>query len=106
MLSAQIRALPSAGICPFCVRRTALPGVGVAPSSLRFRRGWRRRVPAFSDCGRLIFPLFTGLYHVYYAGSTFGANISIIGLATNATLDSTDPNYQWVDQVEVLVSNP
>jgi len=48
---------------------------------------------------------FNGLYHVYYAGSTFGSNTSVIGLATNTTLDSTDPNYLWVDQGEVLSSN-
>ncbi len=48
---------------------------------------------------------FNGLYHVYYAGSTFGSNTSVIGLATNTTLDNTDPKYQWVDQGEVLASN-
>jgi arabinan endo-1,5-alpha-L-arabinosidase len=48
---------------------------------------------------------FNDLYHVYYAGSTFGSNTSVIGLATNTTLDSTDPDYQWVDQGEVLASN-
>lgn len=48
---------------------------------------------------------FNGLYHVYYAGSTFGSNTSVIGLATNVTLDQTDPNYQWVDQGLVLSSN-
>ncbi|MGA7219966.1 MAG: arabinan endo-1,5-alpha-L-arabinosidase [Candidatus Sulfotelmatobacter sp.] len=47
---------------------------------------------------------FNGLYHVYYAGSTFASNTSVIGLATNATLDQTDPSYQWVDQGEVLGS--
>ena len=47
---------------------------------------------------------FNGLYHVYYAGSTFGSNTSVIGLATNTTLDQTDPSYQWVDQGEVLGS--
>lgn len=47
---------------------------------------------------------FNGLYHVYYAGSTFGSNTSVIGLATNVTLDQTDPNYLWVDQGEVLGS--
>ncbi len=47
---------------------------------------------------------FSGLYHVYYAGSTFGSNTSVIGLATTATLDQTDPDYQWVDQGEVLGS--
>jgi arabinan endo-1,5-alpha-L-arabinosidase len=48
---------------------------------------------------------FNGLYHIYYAGSTFGSNISVIGLVTNKTLDATDSvNYQWVDQGEVLSS--
>jgi arabinan endo-1,5-alpha-L-arabinosidase len=48
---------------------------------------------------------FSGLYHVYYAGSTFASNTSVIGLATNTTLDRTDPDYQWVDQGEVLESS-
>jgi len=47
---------------------------------------------------------FDGLYHVYYAGSTFGSNTSVIGLATNTTLDPSDPAYQWVDQGMVLES--
>ena len=47
---------------------------------------------------------FNGLYHVYYAGSTFGSNTSVIGLATNVTLDQSDPNYQWIDRGEVLES--
>src|SRR5580698_619670 len=47
---------------------------------------------------------FNGLYHVYYAASSFASNVSAIGLATNATLDPTDPNYQWVDQGEVFGS--
>ena len=49
---------------------------------------------------------FNGLYHVYYAGSTFGSNTSVIGLATNTTLDPSDPNYAWVNQGEVLQSGP
>src|SRR6266852_1132116 len=36
---------------------------------------------------------FNGLYHVYYAGSTFGSNTSAIGLVTNTTLDPSDPAY-------------
>ena len=47
---------------------------------------------------------FNGLYHVYYAGSLFGKNTSVIGLATNTTLDPADPAYQWVDQGLVLSS--
>jgi arabinan endo-1,5-alpha-L-arabinosidase len=40
---------------------------------------------------------FNGTYHLYYSASTFGSNVSAIGLATNTTLDSSDPNYRWVD---------
>ena len=47
---------------------------------------------------------FNGSYHLYYAVSTFGTNVSAIGLATNVTLDSSSPVYQWVDQGMVLQS--
>jgi arabinan endo-1,5-alpha-L-arabinosidase len=47
---------------------------------------------------------FNGLFHVYYAGSTFGSNTSVIGLATNTTLDSTKAGYAWVDQGMVVQS--
>ncbi len=36
-------------------------------------------------------------YLLYYAVSTFGKRVSAIGLATNPTLDPTDPKYQWTD---------
>jgi arabinan endo-1,5-alpha-L-arabinosidase len=49
---------------------------------------------------------FNGLYHVYYAGSTMYSQLSVIGLVTNVTLDPSDPNYQWVDQGEVIESDP
>jgi arabinan endo-1,5-alpha-L-arabinosidase len=48
---------------------------------------------------------FNSVYHVYYAASSFGSNVSAIGLVTNTTLDSTDPNYNWVDQGLVLQSS-
>ena len=38
-----------------------------------------------------------GKYYLYYAVSSFGSNQSVIGLATNATLDPTSPNYKWED---------
>ena len=47
---------------------------------------------------------FKGKYHLYYALSTFGSRNSAIGLATNPTLDSTDPKYSWTDQGMVLRS--
>jgi arabinan endo-1,5-alpha-L-arabinosidase len=48
---------------------------------------------------------FNGEYHVYYAGSRFASQVSFIGLATNTTLDKSDPNYKWVDRGPVMVSN-
>ncbi len=49
---------------------------------------------------------FNGLYHLYFAGSQFGTNTSVIGLATNVTLDMASPRYRWVDRGLVLGSTP
>lgn len=43
---------------------------------------------------------FNGQFHVYYAGSSFGSNDSVIGLATTATLQ----NPGWTDQGLVVQS--
>jgi arabinan endo-1,5-alpha-L-arabinosidase len=45
-----------------------------------------------------------GLYRLYYSVSTFGKQISAIGLVTSPTLDPTDPNYLWTDQGAVILS--
>jgi arabinan endo-1,5-alpha-L-arabinosidase len=47
---------------------------------------------------------FDGLYHLYYAGSSFGSNNSVIGLATTPTLDPASPRYRWTDRGMVLRS--
>jgi arabinan endo-1,5-alpha-L-arabinosidase len=47
-----------------------------------------------------------GTYYLYYAASLFGTNTSVIGLATNTTLDPSDPDYEWVDEGEVVRSRP
>lgn len=39
-----------------------------------------------------------GKYYLYYAASGFGVNNSVIGLATNMTLDPASPDYRWVDE--------
>ncbi len=46
-----------------------------------------------------------GTYYLYYAGSSFGSNTSVIGLATNQTLNPSASNYHWVDQGLVLQSH-
>jgi len=48
---------------------------------------------------------YGGLWHLYYAASTFGSNTSVIALATNRSLDPASPVYHWRDDGEVLSSN-
>ncbi|RNL86117.1 arabinan endo-1,5-alpha-L-arabinosidase [Halostreptopolyspora alba] len=46
-----------------------------------------------------------GTHYLYYAASTFGDNRSVIGLATNSTLDPDAPGYEWVDRGKVFESH-
>ena len=61
--------------------------------------------PGITDLWAPDISYFNGLYHLYYAGSIFATNTSVIGLATNTTLDPSDPAYAWVDQGLVLSSS-
>jgi arabinan endo-1,5-alpha-L-arabinosidase len=45
---------------------------------------------------------FGGQYHLYYSASSFGCNVSCIGHATRAALDSGS----WTDHGSVICSNP
>ncbi|GAB3422126.1 arabinan endo-1,5-alpha-L-arabinosidase [Flindersiella endophytica] len=63
-------------------------------------------VPGISNIWAPDVKYHDGTYYLYYSGSTFGSNRSVIGLATNTTLDPTDPAYRWVDQGEVWHSTP
>jgi arabinan endo-1,5-alpha-L-arabinosidase len=47
-----------------------------------------------------------GLYYLYYSVSAFGKNTSCIGVATNKTLHTDDPEYKWVDHGMVIQSIP
>ena len=46
--------------------------------------------------------LFNGRWYMYYAVSNFGRRRSAIGLATNATLDPSRPDYRWDDRGRVV----
>jgi arabinan endo-1,5-alpha-L-arabinosidase len=48
---------------------------------------------------------FNNLYHLYYSVSTFGSQVSAIGLATNPTLNPSDPNFAWTDHGPVIQSS-
>lgn len=45
-------------------------------------------------------------YYLYYSVSAFAKNTSAIGVTTNTTLDSKDPDYKWVDHGIVIQSVP
>ena len=47
-----------------------------------------------------------GRYWLYYSVSTFGSQRSVIGLATNTTLDASHPAYKWKDHGLVVESFP
>ncbi|MCB0092400.1 MAG: arabinan endo-1,5-alpha-L-arabinosidase, partial [Caldilineaceae bacterium] len=63
-------------------------------------------VPGVGDLWAPDISYFNGKWHLYYAGSTFGSNRSVIGLATNVTLDPQSPAYAWVDEGPVIASQP
>ncbi|UYN98499.1 MAG: arabinan endo-1,5-alpha-L-arabinosidase [Devosia sp.] len=47
-----------------------------------------------------------GVHYLYYSGSTFGLNNSVIGVMTNPALDAEDPTDGWADQGLVFRSRP
>ena len=68
---------------------------------------WTRDVnPNLGDIWAPDISFYNKQWHLYYAVSSFGSQDSAIGLATNATLDPNHPDYEWVDQGEVLRSRP
>ena len=68
---------------------------------------WTREInPDLVDIWAPDISYFNDRWHLYYPVSSFGSQNSAIGLATNLTLDPDHPDYQWVDQGEVLRSKP
>jgi arabinan endo-1,5-alpha-L-arabinosidase len=47
-----------------------------------------------------------GKYYLNYSGSSWGSNDSTIGLLSNVTLDPDHPDYEWVDEGEIVSSTP
>ncbi|WP_082161801.1 arabinan endo-1,5-alpha-L-arabinosidase [Rufibacter radiotolerans] len=67
-----------------------------------------KAVPGFKD-NHIWAPdisYYNGQYYLYYSISAFGKNTSAIGLATNVTLDPTDPKFKWVDHGKIIESVP
>jgi arabinan endo-1,5-alpha-L-arabinosidase len=78
-----------------------------SPCGQVFRKlpAWASAIPGVSDLWAPDISYFGGLYHLYFAASTAGSQTSIIGLATNTTLDPSDPTYQWIDSGPILTSH-
>jgi arabinan endo-1,5-alpha-L-arabinosidase len=66
------------------------------------RPAWlSQKVPGVSNLWAPDISYFGGSYHLYYSASTFGCNVSCIGHATRAALDSG----AWMDQGPIVCSN-
>lgn len=64
----------------------------------------RQQVPGVTNVWAPDISYFNGRWHLYYSLSTFGSNVSAIGLATNSTLDPQSPDYAWIDEGLVIAS--
>lgn len=64
----------------------------------------RAAVPGVAGLWAPDISFFNDRFHLYYSVSTFGSNVSAIGLVTNATLDSTSSAFGWRDEGMVLMS--
>jgi arabinan endo-1,5-alpha-L-arabinosidase len=62
-------------------------------------------IPGSTDFWAPDIAYYNGKYHLYYSVSTFGKNRSLIGLATNVTLDKEDEAFEWVDEGVVIESH-
>jgi arabinan endo-1,5-alpha-L-arabinosidase len=96
-------------------------GPGITSFTSKDLKTWTQADPVFAkapDWALAVAPGFNGhiwapditfhngIYYLYYSVSAFGKNTSAIGLVTNATLNSADANYKWIDQGIVIQSVP
>lgn len=65
-----------------------------------------QRLPGIANLWAPDISFFNGVFHVYYTASLANTESTIIGLATNTTLDPADSAYKWVDNGPVLESFP
>ena len=61
-------------------------------------------IPAADSIWAPDISFYNDRYHLYYSVSTFGHNRSVIGLATNSTLNRLSSDYEWVDEGLVVAS--
>ncbi|HAH25770.1 MAG TPA: arabinan endo-1,5-alpha-L-arabinosidase [Prolixibacteraceae bacterium] len=96
-------------------------GWGISVFSSTDMKNWKNEKPVFAIApqwavdaipgfkGHIWAPdiaYFNDEYYLYYSVSAFGKNTSCIGLATNKTLNPSDPDFHWVDHGKVIQSIP
>lgn len=96
-------------------------GNGISVWSSEDRQHWKEEKPVFEQApqwakkevptfkGHIWAPdisSFNGRYYLYYSISAFGKNTSCIGVATNPTLNASDPRFKWTDHGKVIQSFP
>jgi arabinan endo-1,5-alpha-L-arabinosidase len=96
-------------------------GMGISMWSSQDMVNWKKEKPVFDNApawaveavpgysGHTWAPDISyhhGQYVLFYSVSAFGKNTSCIGVATNKTLHTTDPEYKWVDHGKVVQSVP
>lgn len=96
-------------------------GFGISMMSSTDMVSWKREKPVLDpapEWAKTLVPKYKGhtwapdiikagdTWHLYYSCSTFGKNISAIGVATNKTLNPNSPDYKWEDQGMVIMSEP
>jgi arabinan endo-1,5-alpha-L-arabinosidase len=76
------------------------------PPVFRDYPAWHRQVVP-SQRGHLWAPeliTYKKTHRLYYSVSSFGKNISAIGLVSNRSLDPAHPDYKWIDEGIVIQS--
>jgi arabinan endo-1,5-alpha-L-arabinosidase len=96
-------------------------GMGISVFSSRDMKSWTKEKAVFDSApawavaaipgfkGHIWAPdisFHDGTYYLFYSISAFGKNTSCIGLATNTTLNPTDPKFKWTDHGKVVQSVP
>ena len=64
----------------------------------------QNKIPGVSNLWAPDVTYHNGRYYLCYSASTFGSQTSLIALASNETLNPYDPDYEWVDEGEILDS--
>ena len=64
------------------------------------------KIPGVSNIWAPDVTYHNGKYYICYSASTFGSQTSLLGLISNETLNPYSPDYQWIDEGEILSSPP